>query len=466
MAGTGEDLPGAAAEALASPRRCPHCEALSVIYDYTQGISACEECGHVENAANLVPQRFASSAPGTAPTGVFVAGKDSGVGAARAMLGSGRGLRLLGARPDEALHRVGRRLAALCDGLALTQPVRRQAEACVERLKNEGTGNWRAEEVVVAAAYYAIRTNNLPLTLLDVAAASQVDVYTIGRSYRAACAMLGEETPYVNPADLLPRSISRVMAGSGGAAAAVADRIRVDAAAALLWMQRHLKGGSGHPIVAAAAAIVLALDMNNVRLFQKENAIVLSFNFSTLSDLLSLFFCAQVDVGQDYVAETLNLSASALRTRLRKVREALLGFGALLPYSTDALTTKSVTSHARSIMRLTNVLEKKKEGEKGSESEKEASVSPGPASAAFMAVQVAAAAQKSEEDANAPPTAKRRRRRKGEEQKEEAGAAAGAVAVVDELTDTIPDDEMHQYLRSGAEVDLYKQVYDALHPKN
>jgi hypothetical protein len=437
---------------------CPACEAATVVYDYLQGVSVCERCGRVTDDVDLAPQVFDSAT--SRPGGVFVGPRDSGLGASGQLLhGSAAGRLVQRARPKDPIVKMRAVLAALAAQLGLPPRVRTHADRYLEQLTPRLAGAWRREHVAAAAAYAAVRVNQVPLTLLDVAAALQADMFVLGRCYRASLQLLDLRPPQLRPADLLPRTVARVMPGAPAGAAAV----QRDAELALAWMDAHLVGRQ-HPLVALGAAVMVACEMNSVA------------------------------VGLAHVAGALHVWRDCLGSKLQQVRARLLEFQDLLPFA-GQLTHKNVMSHARTIFRLMSVLEAGPPGGGAGLPAREAGAGAPPApqaprgqggeepqAAALAALAAAAAAAASLE----PPRGKRPRymqhvgggaqavaeagktrpsskRRKGVQpaspaaSDEGGGGGGGSLGSADDLSEA----ELEGYLRTAEEVELLEEVYKA-----
>ena len=244
------------------PLQCPKCKGSSVAFDYLSGLAVCESCGRVLENEDLVSSIFIEG--DQRPQGVFISEKDSGLGASASNLyGTGIGRTIQRSRSKEPMHKLRQHLKLVADGLSLSNDVTEEAEEYLERLRPNMPGTWRREDLAAAAAYIAVRQNNLPLTLLDLAKATHIDVYTLGKFYRQATETLGIPPPQVQAQTLLARAISKLELESR----ALGAQVEVDAAAMMHWIDSHLIGGSRHPLVAVGAALVVALEMNNVGYF-------------------------------------------------------------------------------------------------------------------------------------------------------------------------------------------------------
>jgi transcription initiation factor TFIIIB Brf1 subunit/transcription initiation factor TFIIB len=308
---------------------CPHCQAKAVEFDTVQGFSVCSSCGKVLQETELVPAVVMAEEAYT--SGVYVAPDDTGLEASAKTFGASAGGKTIQrTRPTSQLPLYRDHVERFIDKLSLDRTLRAQAMDTMQRLINaEGRkGQWRREVVAIVSIYVAIRQNCLPLTLLDMAAASHVNVYVIGRYYQAALRTLQVTPPPVRSADLLDRMLIQV----------VADRemracVEEDAKLGLEWIDKRLHG-SRHPLVMVGVAILLALDINNVV------------------------------VGIAHVAKILRVSHDALHAKLCQAKEELLRASAWLPYTCQP-SRKQISSHARMIFRtsklMADALEKGKE---------------------------------------------------------------------------------------------------------
>lgn len=467
------DIPDRAEEAVGKPTKCPRCHQVAVVFDYLQGFSVCEACGRLLENDEFVPQLFQGD--DTMPSGTFVGEGDTGLGASAAAMGNAAGRALLQRyRPTEPWVKLKQHLAQVASKLNLPAAATKEAEGYLQRLQQDMPRPWRREEITAAAVYISIRQNNLPLTLLDLAKATHIGLYALGRFYHLATAALGMPTPQVQAQALLPRSLDRVLKENPTEAA---GRVLEDAGAMLAWSQQQLVLGSKHPIHAVGASIMVALEMNNIA------------------------------VGVDYVADALFIGPDALVLRLARMRDKLLSFSKLLPYS-SLVTRMNVFCHAKAIIRLTKLLHK--------DDDAAAEPEPGSASAMLVAAQHAQQdedekeeeAQEVEEAVQPAPSKRRRVQFKEDGNKKineaetvdmlmkEAEPPGGDVPAPkrgpqlaprpsqprpapspvlsedddldnkddDELGSDLDmsDDEIDRYLRTPAEVQAYQEVFEAL----
>ena len=153
------------------------------------------------------------------------------------------------------------------------------------------------------------------------------NVVPLGRRYHDALQLLNLRPPQVQPQDLLERTLHRTLAALGAASKAspeLVTAILTDGRTLLDWMEVHLLTRR-HPIINVGAAIALASDMN------------------------------QVPLGVEAIAGTLYVWKPSLDQKVNQVKHQLLSFATLLPYSAS-ITSKNVASHARIIMRMSDML--------------------------------------------------------------------------------------------------------------
>ena len=440
------EIPTREEEAVAKPTECPRCHQVAVVFDYLEGFSVCEACGRILNDEELVPQNEYYNNT-SIPSGVFVGAKDSGLAAAAATFGgSAVATRVLGGRyrPEIPWEKLKQHLEKLVNALDLPAPVAKEAESYLERLHKDTSRAWRREEITAAAVYVAIRLNNLPLTLLDLAKVTHLGLHAMGKSYHLATAALGMRPPHAQAQTVLERSLNKVLKDTD---TTEIGRLLGDATAVLAWADQQLVIGTSHPIVNVAASIVIALEMNNVA------------------------------VGFDYVGNVLILGLDSLQERLGKIKAKLLSYSKLLPYS--AMITKSnVFSHARAIIRLTRVLQK----------ESEANETPLAGSASAMLIAAQQQAEEEEEANELQPGPVKRRCVRFEEDIAHGDAGVkvpsrapdgGDVAMRKPSATMSPsqqeddaelcsdldmsdDDDLDVYLRTPAEVEAYQEIFEAI----
>lgn len=243
-------------------RQCPRCHNFAVGFDYLQGLSVCEACGHVLQDEELVSQVMYAGKEDQRPCGVVVGAKDSGLEASLHMLhGTRVGTAVRRSRPRNSTLHVAKIVKEISVKLRLASSVSLEAEMYMEKVLKAARGSWRLELVAASAVYTAIRQNNIPLTLLDLADATHQSIYTLGRYYRLAIGMLGIRPPPIHIADHLHRALSRYYGSKPVPKGVAGDAIEV-----LNWMEEQFDEGSRHPLVMMGAAILVGLEMNSVRL--------------------------------------------------------------------------------------------------------------------------------------------------------------------------------------------------------
>lgn len=242
------------------PGQCPKCHEHAVGFDYLQGLSVCEACGHVLQDEELVSQVLYVGKEDQRPAGVIVGSKDSGLEASLHMLrGTRVGTAVHRSRPRNSALHVAKTVKEISNKMRLSSSVVSEADLYMEKVLKAAHGSWRLELVAASAVYMAIRQNNVPLTLLDLADATQQNIYALGRYYRLAIRMLDIHPPQIRVADHLHRALARYYAS-----ASVQKVVENDATAVLHWIQDQFVEGSRHPLVMLGVAILVSLEMNNV----------------------------------------------------------------------------------------------------------------------------------------------------------------------------------------------------------
>jgi transcription initiation factor TFIIIB Brf1 subunit/transcription initiation factor TFIIB len=242
------------------PGLCPRCHEHAAGFDYLQGLSVCEACGHVLQDEELVSQVLFVGKEDQKPAGVIVGSKDSGLEASLRMLrGTRVGTAVHRTRPKNSAIHVAKTVKEISNKMHLSSSVASEAELYMEKVLKAAHGSWRLELVAASAVYMAIRQNNVPLTLLDLADATHQNLYALGRYYRLAIRMLDIHPPPIRVADHLHRALARYYASTS-----VQKGVENDATEVLHWMEEQFIEGSRHPLVMLGVAILVSLEMNNV----------------------------------------------------------------------------------------------------------------------------------------------------------------------------------------------------------
>ena len=419
------------------PSECPTCHQLAVVFDYLQGISACELCGRVAGGEELVD---------THPTGILV--KSNGSELMRTSAGSK--LRGVAAGPgnnppqrtvpSKSLYKLIQQVKHVAQQLSLPAAVTAEAEAYLEPIYAVFGTCWRQDYIPAAAVYVSIRQNNLLLTLLDLASVVQVDVFALGRYYLQATAALNLLPPQVPLQSLLVRALHKVLKETP-----VAPAVSKDAAFMLQWMEDNIVDSCGIPMTRVAVSVVIALEMNNV--------------------------C----VGVDYVANALQVGMESLTKRLQQVKDNLLSFAYLLPYAAK-INSKNVCCHAEAITRVANVLVFQKQRQQQQQQqqkqkqieEKEARAPPAPVETLENRDDARRPKKSVRREEEVSPPSKKRSRENNKKTKKEAPPRTETMAVTrDDLNDNEEEDELgsdvdvdwNEYIMSPEEVALRQQLY-------
>lgn len=181
----------------------------------------------------------------------------------------------------------------------------------------------------------------------------------------------------------------------------------------------------------------------------------------------------QVSVNFDQMTSALHIGYHGLHRRLTQVREKLLSYAALLPYG-NKLSQKNVASHARTIMRLTQVLgssanvtiEGAETNQKARQMVARATVAPKPIGTERDPVKKPSKRRKVHFDIGEPKLAAAKKTKKavaiafipGESlDMEDLHVRDHEPSESEDLSDT----ELDAYLRTPAEVEIMKEVWDA-----
>ena len=239
----------------------------SVTMDFVHGILVCEDCGAVVPLVDLVPT-IGFSEQGQ-PLGHMVGAKDSGMDVSMLTMKTDAAKRAIKrSREYNPMKRLREMLRAQSVQLGLSKPVLEEAELYMERLSNAVKGSWKRSVLVGAALYIAIRQNKLPLTLLDLTSVTGIRIFTLGKYYCQALQILSMEVPAVDSKILLPKGIQRFMEqiqDSDTGLEYFDASLYEDAELALGYILQN-DAGSVHPLTSVGAAVVMAIEMNNVRM--------------------------------------------------------------------------------------------------------------------------------------------------------------------------------------------------------
>jgi transcription initiation factor TFIIIB Brf1 subunit/transcription initiation factor TFIIB len=325
---------------------CSACGEDAVEFDCVEGVVSCESCGRVISDQELVHSSHTDAT-------TFVAAKDSGVKAGSYLLQ--QNILAKSMRSSiQPIEDLTRRLNAAYDHMHLPPTIssitiRAQAKDLLDNHGGKVTSRYGKDATAYAALYATIRLNKLPYTLLDVAVATRLNVFEIGKAYRALLQLSGLMVATVSPSDLFKRTINKILSLStdegepsdrndnnknkkrkNTSRATIMSgsderRLEKDASMVVDWAQgKNVSGWTGSPMLIAVSAILFAAEMNQITVPLKK-------------------------VCQELLVDHLNVSR-----RLKKLRDRLLEVsGRLLPYSRTAkVTGKNISLHAKTVIKL------------------------------------------------------------------------------------------------------------------
>jgi transcription initiation factor TFIIIB Brf1 subunit/transcription initiation factor TFIIB len=325
---------------------CSACGEDAVEFDCIEGVVSCESCGRV-----ISDQELVHSAHTDATT--FVAAKDSGTKAGSYFLQQNILAKSMRSSIQPIEDLTGR-LNAAADHMHLpptisSATIRAQAKNLLDNHGGKVTSRYGKDATAYAALYATIRLNKLPYTLLDVAVATRLNVFEIGKAYRALLQLSGLMVATVSPSVLFKRTISKILSLSNdegessdinnnnknkkrkntsrATIVSVSDEkiLEKDASMVVDWAQgKNVSGWTGSPMLIAVSAILFAAEMNQITVPLKK-------------------------VCQELLVDHLNVSR-----RLKKLRDRLLEVSErLLPYfKTAKVTGKNISLHAKTVIRL------------------------------------------------------------------------------------------------------------------
>jgi transcription initiation factor TFIIIB Brf1 subunit/transcription initiation factor TFIIB len=240
----------------------------SVTMDFVHGILVCEDCGAVAPLVDLVPT-IGFSEQGQ-PLGHMVDAKDSGMDVSMLTMKTDAAKRAVKrSREYNPMKRLREILRAQSVQLGLSKPVLEEAELYMEQLSHAVKGTWKRSVLVGAALYIAIRQNRLPLTLLDLTSVTGIRIFTLGKYYCQALQILSMDVPPMDSKILLPKMIQRFMEYIQDVNTRLDSSytsLCEDAELALGYILQN-DAGSVHPLTSVGAAVFMAIEMNNVRMF-------------------------------------------------------------------------------------------------------------------------------------------------------------------------------------------------------
>ena len=266
-------------------KRCPECESINLTYDEQRGEIICNECGllieekMVDTGQDAGGQfdKNDKKGRGGAPLSMqkFDKGLTTNVGEISDIykLESGQTRKFLRLKKwqervstsiERNLRLAMAELRRVSSFLNLPSVVRDEAARVYNFVLQRGLVRGRSMESVIAACIYAAcRSYNIPRTLDEIAAASDVARKEIGRTYRFIIRKLGIKVKPSSPKDYISRfsSILHLSPKSQNEALKILKKADIS----------ELTSGRGPAGIAAAALYVAAL-MNDEKKTQREVA--------------------------------------------------------------------------------------------------------------------------------------------------------------------------------------------------
>lgn len=216
------------------------------------------------------------------------------------------------------------------DHLRLTRPVLEEAIEYASRIHRAlPSRSMKLQMMALSGIYVAIRMNQLPLTLVDLAAVipkGDVTVYSIGRSYRQCLMGLKLYVPPMDPVGMIPKLFAALLERYDRAEMACQTREKVlsDAKKLIGFISRTEKR-SQHPTALAATSIYLAMEMNMLPMPKVDDA-----------------------------ARALGVGETALKTKANNIRHAMAALGQHLVYG-ENIKARNAMKYARVIMKLSTL---------------------------------------------------------------------------------------------------------------
>ena len=264
-------------------KRCPECDSINLTYDDQKGEIVCNDCGLIieekmVDAGQETGGQFDKSEKkgrGGAPLSIqkFDKGLTTNVGEISYKLESGQTRKFLRLKKwqervstsiERNLRLAMAELRRETSFLNLPSVVRDEAARVYNFVLQRGLVRGRSMESVIAACIYAAcRSYNIPRTLDEIAATSDVPRKEIGRTYRFMIRKLGIKVKPSSPKDYISRfaSILHLSPKSQNEALKILKKADVS----------ELTSGRGPAGIAAAALYVAAL-INNEKKTQREVA--------------------------------------------------------------------------------------------------------------------------------------------------------------------------------------------------
>jgi len=266
-------------------KRCPECESIDLTYDDQKGEVICNECGllieekMVDTGQDLGGQFDKSEKKGRGGAPLSMQKFDKGLttnvgeisdiyrleaGQTRKFLRLKKWQERVSTSIERNLRLAMAELRRVSSFLNLPSVVRDEASRVYNFVLQRGLVRGRSMESVIAACIYAAcRSYNIPRTLDEIAAASDVPRKEIGRTYRFIIRKLGIKVTPSSPKDYISRFASILHLSPKAQNEALKILKKADIS--------ELTSGRGPAGIAAAALYVAAL-LNDEKKTQREVA--------------------------------------------------------------------------------------------------------------------------------------------------------------------------------------------------
>lgn len=266
-------------------KRCPECKSVDLTYDEQRGEIICNECGliveekMVDTGQDVGGQFDKSDKKGRGGAPISMQKFDKGLttnvgeisdiyklegGQTRKFLRLKKWQERVSTSIERNLRLAMAELRRVASFLNLPSVVRDEASRVYNFVLQRGLVRGRSMESVIAACIYAAcRSYNIPRTLDEIAAASDVERKEIGRTYRFIVRKLKIKVTPSSPKDYISRfsSILHLSPKTQNEALKILKRADIS----------ELTSGRGPAGIAAAALYVAAL-MNDEKKTQREVA--------------------------------------------------------------------------------------------------------------------------------------------------------------------------------------------------
>jgi transcription initiation factor TFIIB len=266
-------------------KRCPECKSVDLTYDEQRGEIICNECGliveekMVDTGQDVGGQFDKSDKKGRGGAPISLQKFDKGLttnvgeisdiyklegGQTRKFLRLKKWQERVSTSIERNLRLAMAELRRVASFLNLPSVVRDEASRVYNFVLQRGLVRGRSMESVIAACIYAAcRSYNIPRTLDEIAAASDVERKEIGRTYRFIVRKLKIKVTPSSPKDYISRfsSILHLSPKTQNEALKILKRADIS----------ELTSGRGPAGIAAAALYVAAL-MNDEKKTQREVA--------------------------------------------------------------------------------------------------------------------------------------------------------------------------------------------------